>query len=103
MTRQERKDAEIIKAAKHCKDGKPCFVCKYAKYFNCRTLLLDKLSDVIDRKDKRIKELEERIAIMTETTTPDYDGQNIYCNECRTLIASTDKYCRECGRLVVWE
>ena len=66
----------------------------------------DGMSDrekVINEQQRQIEEVEERIAIMTETTTPDYDGQNIYCNECRTLIASTDKFCRNCGREVKWE
>ena len=67
MTEQERKDAEAVKMALNCgiKDWS-CTVCTYQRHVACKTILIQDLAGVIDRKDKRIEELEERIAIMTE-------------------------------------
>ena len=67
MTEQERKDADIVKAASGCNKGN-CFVCGYDEYTDCKKALIADLLGVIDRKDKQIEELEERIAIMTEDT-----------------------------------
>ena len=66
-------------------------------------------------KDKRIEELtrkneelEERVAIMEEGQTAEVEmegsGHNWFfvCGECHTALNSTDKFCRQCGRRLVW-
>ena len=73
MTEQERKDADIVRAARGCGKGN-CFACSYDEYTACKTMLIIALVGVIDRKDKRIEELEERIAIMTEGKEQTEDG-----------------------------
>ena len=65
MTEQERKDADSVRAAQGCNNGN-CFACDYDEYTDCKKALIADLAGVIDRMDKRIEELEERIAIMTE-------------------------------------
>ena len=65
MTEQERTDADIFRAAQDCKKGN-CFACGYDEYTDCKKALIADLVGVIDRKDRRIEELEERIAIMTK-------------------------------------
>ena len=65
MTEQERKDADIVRAARGCNKGN-CFNCSYDEYTDCKKTLIIDLLCVINRKDRRIEELEERIATMTE-------------------------------------
>ena len=62
------KDANtVIEWARKCATAQgKCFACPYDEYTDCKKALIADLVGVIDRKDRRIEELEERIAIMTE-------------------------------------
>ena len=89
MTDREFKN-KVIQGLEHCtaNDNK-CRGCSYVGEKECATVLkLDALK------------------VLKLTTTPYVEDGGAFryfaCGECGTSIRDNDKYCRECGRLVVW-
>ena len=53
------------------------------------------------------EDAEDLYRILKENTAEvEIDGGGTYwfvCGECRTAVGSKDKYCRECGRRLIWD
>ena len=62
----KRTKDEIIITLNQCIKTIECAGCLYTDYTACKTVLLRDAAGLIEELDKKIEELEERIAIMTE-------------------------------------
>ena len=68
----------------------------------------DKCIRTVTQQARKIEDLQERIAIMGEPQTAEAEleggGSKWWhvCGECHGSIGTSDKYCRHCGRLIVW-
>lgn len=63
-------DEQIIKALEYCSTDvreSTCPKCAFYKQHKCSTLMLNEVSDLINRQKARIKELEEKISYLEES------------------------------------